>query len=237
MLRVGLTGDLGSGKSTVARLLGERGAVVMASDDVARALMEPGERVFEAIVERFGPGVLAPDGRLNRSELARIAFDPLRPRVEELNAIVHPAVIAEQERRIERLAGEVPESIVVVESALVFSARVPAGDSRNGEDRGSWSRRFDCIVVVTAPEEAKISRYVERMTRPESSPEEKRRWREDARRRLQVQAATGVPASEKILMLENNGSLAELLPGVAFLWAELQERERASAQAHADGGS
>jgi dephospho-CoA kinase len=94
MLRVGLTGGLGSGKSTAAMLFAQHGAYVLQADEIARELMQPGEAVYNSIVQHFGPGVVLPDGKLNRSELARLAF--AEGRVEELNAIVHPATIAEQ---------------------------------------------------------------------------------------------------------------------------------------------
>ena len=94
MLLVGLTGGLGSGKSTAACLFEALGAVVLQSDAIGRELMEPGQGVYAAIVDHFGKGVVLPDGRLDRSALAKIAF--VDGRVEELNAIVHPAVIARQ---------------------------------------------------------------------------------------------------------------------------------------------
>ena len=90
MLRVGLTGELGSGKSTVAHLLGQYGAVVLSSDEMGRALMQPGAPVFAAIADAFGPGVLASDGTLDRKALAALAFAPKHPRVEELNCLIHP---------------------------------------------------------------------------------------------------------------------------------------------------
>ena len=93
MLRVGLTGDLGSGKSTVARMLAERGAVVLSSDEMGRALMQPGERPYAQIIAAFGSGIVAADGSLDRRKLAALAFDARNPRVDELNAIIHPAVI------------------------------------------------------------------------------------------------------------------------------------------------
>ena len=92
MLRVGLTGGLGSGKSTVAAMLRELGAQVIEADVLGRTLMEPGQPVFAAIVERFGPEVVGPDGRLNRAHLADLAFR--HSHLQELNAIVHPPVIA-----------------------------------------------------------------------------------------------------------------------------------------------
>ena len=100
MLRVGLTGDLGSGKSTVAGMLAARGAVVLSSDEAARAMMQPGEAVYAAIVREFGPEVVAADGTLDRRRLAEIAFDTAAPRVEALNAIVHPAVLAAQTKQV-----------------------------------------------------------------------------------------------------------------------------------------
>ena len=178
MLRVGLTGELGSGKSTVARLLGELGAVVLSSDEIGRALMQPGQAVYRAIVDRFGPGVVLPDGQLDRPGLARLAFDPEHPRVEELNAMVHPAVIAAQERELAALGQSSPCAIVVVESALLLTTRHAGGDE-------PWRRRFDCIVVVSAPEELQIQRFLERATLGQPpAPEQRAALRRDAETRL-----------------------------------------------------
>src|SRR6516225_4125649 len=94
MLKVGLTGGLGSGKSTVAAMLRELGAHVIEADELGRNLMEPGHAVYDEIVRLFGPEVIGPDGRLNRARLAKLAFE--ENRLNDLNAIVHPAVIAEQ---------------------------------------------------------------------------------------------------------------------------------------------
>ncbi len=102
MLRVGLTGDLGSGKSTVAELLESRGAVLFSSDEMGRALMQPGTAVYNEIVRRFGLEVVAQDGSLDRRKLALIAFDPAHPRIDELNELIHPAVIAEQQKQLAR---------------------------------------------------------------------------------------------------------------------------------------
>lgn len=202
MLRVGLTGELGSGKSTVARLLAEHGAIVLSSDEMGRAMMQPGQPVYQAIVERFGPGVVLPDRQLNRPELARLAFDPAHPRVEELNTIVHPAVLAEQERRIAEIGQTQPDAIVVVESALIFSTK-HAGDE-------PWRRRFDRIVVVTAPDEVKVERFVQRSTRGRVADREERFALEaDARDRL---AAQRVPAEVLVdcVIIDNSGTPDEL---------------------------
>ena len=219
MLRVGLTGDLGSGKSTVAGMLAGRGAVVLSSDEMGRALMQPGHAVYDAIVRVFGPGVVLPDARLDRTALARLAFDPAHPRIEELNAIVHPAVLAEQARRVEQLRLDSPHAIVVIESALIFSTR-HAGPS-------PWATRFDVIVLVTAPEPLKIARFLERMEASRSLTAAERAAAEaDARRRLREQAAAERHAGE-CLVLRNDGTLGELEVQVEALWQELRRREQA----------
>ncbi len=203
MLRVGLTGELGSGKSTVARFFADWGAVVLSSDEMARAMMQPGEPVYQAIVERFGQTVVLADGSLNRPGLARLAFNPDRPRVEELNAIVHPAVIAEQERLVAGIARERPKAMVVVESALIFSTRSADGEA-------PWRKRFDRVVLVTAPDTVKIARFVERTTGGRSlSGDAKRSLEVDAERRL---AAQRVPAGAGAgcLVIENAGNLSAL---------------------------
>ena len=217
MLRVGLTGDLGSGKSTVAKMLAQRGAIVLSSDEMGRALMQPGEAVYEQIVARFGPSIVAADKSLNRTELARLAFDPVHPRVEELNAIVHPAVIAAQAERIAELAKTSPDAIVVIESALIFTT-THAGD---GEP---WRKRFDNIVLVTAPEELKIARFLERATGSRTlSPTERDALAEDARKRLALQAANDQYAKD-CLVLQNDGTTTELETRVEALWKVLQDQ-------------
>src|SRR4051794_20423802 len=118
MLRVGLTGSLGSGKSTVATMLRELGAEVIEADELGRTLMEPGQVVHEQIVRTFGPEVVGPDGRLDRARLAKLAFE--EGRLDELNAIVHPAVIAAQQEWMEQVFARDPAAVAVVESALIF---------------------------------------------------------------------------------------------------------------------
>ena len=221
MLRVGLTGELGSGKSTVARLLGARGAVMLSSDEMARALMQPGEPVYAAIVERFGPEVVAPGGALNRRELARLAFDLTHPRIEELNTLIHPPVIAAQQQWIAALARTEPHTVVVVESALLFTARPAVGSV-------PWRERFDCIVLVTAPEEQKIARFIERANPGHSSTaEERMALAADARQRLAHQRISPAQAAE-CMVIDNGGSFAALEMRVDALWPKLQELGRAA---------
>ena len=216
MLRVGLTGELGSGKSTVAKMLAARGAVVLSSDEMGRAMMQPGHTVFAQIVERFGPTILNPDGTLNRHALAHLAFDPKNPRIEELNAIIHPAVIAAQADKVAEIARTRPHAIVVVESALIFSTKhTPAG---------SWRSRFDCIVLVTAPDEIKIERFIQRAA---SASSDQIALRDDARRRLEAQRAT-IPDDIPSFTIANDGSLVQLEAKVDALWGQLVSMERAS---------
>ena len=152
MLRVGLTGGMGSGKSAVALVWAAEGVPVLHADELGRALMQPGQPVYHRIVEAFGPGVVLPSGELDRAALAREAF--ANSRLPELNRIVHPAVIAAQERELEVLAATGAHSLAVVESALIFEA--------SGAHAPGWRERFDKLVLVTAPEPLRIERFVRR---------------------------------------------------------------------------
>ena len=217
MLRVGLTGDLGSGKSTVARMFAARGAVVLSSDEMARAMMQPGEAVYAAIVASFGKGVVAADGSLDRHGLARLAFS--EGRAEELNAIVHPAVIEEQARQIGEIARTKPDAIVVVESALIFSTKYGAGEQ-------PWSKRFDRIVLVTAPETQKVMRFVERVAAGrELDAKERASLEADARRRLAMQTENEAHAAES-LVIRNEDGLEVLEAEVDDVWSKLQLERR-----------
>ncbi len=220
MLRVGLTGELGSGKSTVARLLAAHGAVVLSSDEMGRAMMQPGEPMFRAIVEHFGPSVLAGDGTLDRRALAALAFDPAQPRVEELNALVHPAVIAEQERQIVEIGKAQPGTILVVESALLLT-------TRHGTGAAGWRDRFDAVVLVTAPDAVKVERFLARAAGGRALDESERAaLREEARRRL-AQQRIAPEHWAKCLVLENNGDLAALGRQADRLWQTLQTLAKA----------
>lgn len=217
MLRVGLTGDLGSGKSTVARLLAAHGAIVMSSDDMAREMMQPGHKAYNAIVALFGDKVLHPDGTLNRNELARLAFD--HGRVEDLNAIIHPAVIAEQIDRLDRLRRTSPHAIIIIESALILSTK-HSGVS-------GWHSRFDKVVLVTAPAESKVQRFIHRVSADQpQTPQQQQELASQARKRLAAQNITPEQAAECIL-LPNDGTLQQLEARVNTLWSELQRLEAA----------
>jgi len=215
MLRVGLTGGLGSGKSTAAGLFAGYGAHVIQADELGRQMMLPGERVYAAIVAAFGDDVILADGRLDRAVLARMAFSD--GRVEELNAIVHPAVIGRQMELVEEIAARDPAAVVIVESALIF-------ETKYGGDDG-WRNRFDRVVLVTASEELKVARFVARASAGRMlNAGERRELEDDAYRRLERQ----IPDEQKTALcdyvLTNDGALTELEWQVEQLWPLLGQQ-------------
>jgi dephospho-CoA kinase len=217
MLRVGLTGGLGSGKSTAARLFAAHGAHVLQSDAIGREMMEPGQAVYAAIIGHFGRGVVLADGRLDRGELAKIAFAD--GRVEELNAIIHPAVIARQAEMSEAIFQRDRCAVVIVESALIFETNY--GEKR--ADGARWHSRFDRIIVVTAPEEVKIARFVARSAAGSILTEERRDELEaEARRRLAQQISDEQKSAFADYVLTNGGAVVELEWQVDQLWPILQ---------------
>jgi dephospho-CoA kinase len=225
MLRVGLTGGLGSGKSTVAGYLRELGAEVIEADRLGRALMEPGQAVYSEIVRAFGPEVVSPDGRLNRARLAELAFQG--GRLDELNAIVHPAVIAAQRRWMEEVFRRDPAAVAVVESALIFEVERDA--RARGEKEtvlADWWGRFDRVVVVTAPDELKIARYAARIC---PSGEGREAVEADARRRLAHQIPDAEKAARADYVLENAGDPSALRAQVVELWRRLKAESNHSA--------
>lgn len=217
-LRVGLTGGLGSGKSTVAAMLAQWGAHVLSADEIGRALMQPGQAVYDAIAERFGPQVVRADGQLDRPALARMAFT--EGRVDELNAIVHPATIACQGELADGIFARQPDAVVVVESALIFESKF--WESRFGESKfgGGWRERFDRLILVTAPEPIKIERYITR-----AGGEDRASLEAEARRRL----AQMIPDEKKMplvdFVIHNTGTLDDLRGQVAGIWASLRTLE------------
>ena len=216
MLRVGLTGSLGSGKSTAGRLFAAHGAYVLDSDEMGREMMQPGQVVTAAIVEHFGNLVVAADGGLDRGELARIAF--AEGRVEELNAIVHPAVIARQAEMMAEIARKDAGAVVMVESALLF-------ETKHG---GGWRQRFDRMILVTAPEELKVARFVARAAGIRELSEAEREGLEaEARWRLAQQISDERKASLADYVLVNKGPLVELQWQVDQLWPILVEAAKA----------
>ncbi len=220
MLRVGLTGGLGSGKSTVAAMFARHGVHVLEADQIGRELMQPGRPVYQAILDHFrhypdAPPMALPNGQLDRPALARYVF--ATNRLDELNRIVHPAVIAEQQRRMQTIFRQEPAAIVMVESALIFEA------DRGGTAPGQ-GRSFDKLILVTAPEDVRIARYVARVGGGRTlSSEEKLAFKEDARRRIRMQ----IPDAEKAplcdFVLENSRQPEEMEATVLHILLALKK--------------
>ena len=219
MLRVGLTGGLGSGKSTVGGYLREFGAAVIEADEMGRELMQPGQPVFAEIVRAFGPEILDADGHLNRARLAEVAFRG--GRLQELNAIVHPAVIEEQRRWIREVFTRDPAAVAVIVSALIFEVE---RDARERGEKDSvlvdWRRRMDRIVVLTVPDEVKVQRYVARLN---LSSGERIAAEADARSRLAHQIPDAIKVARADYALENKGDTQSLRAQVKYLWERLAE--------------
>jgi dephospho-CoA kinase len=218
MLRVGLTGSLGSGKSTVAAMLRQCGAEIIEADALGRELMQPGQPVFAEILHIFGPEVLASNGHLDRAHLAQLAF--AGGRIQQLNAIVHPAVIAAQRRKMNEISARNPGAVAVIETALLFEA---VRDARaRGEQQSlidSWRRRIDRIIVVTAPDDLKIARYAARIA---PSGPAREAAEADARLRLTHQIPDAEKAAQADYILDNSGDLDSLRAQVHVLWQRLQ---------------
>jgi dephospho-CoA kinase len=225
MLRVGLTGGLGAGKSTVAAALRALGARIIEADALGRALMEPGQPVFTEIVRVFGGEALGPDGRLNRARLAELAFQG--GRLNELNAIVHPAVIAAQQRWMDEVFARDRAAVAVVESAIIFEVE---RDARlRGEQEtvlADWRRRIDRVIVVAAPDALKIARYAARVCAGGAGRAEAEA---DARSRLAHQIPDAEKAARADYVIENTGDLESLRAQVEALWPRLKAESNISA--------
>jgi dephospho-CoA kinase len=218
MLRVGLTGGLGSGKSVVAAYLHSQGAEVIQADEMGRVLMEPGQAVYEEIVRQFGNEITHRDGSLNRARLAELAFQGNR--LQALNAIVHPAVIAAQRQWMEVVFDINPRAVAVVESALIFEVERDA--RKRGEMEtvlADWRQRFDRILVVTAPYELKISRHVARSCAKGMGREEAEA---DARARMEHQIPDAEKASHADYVIDNSGDMDGLRAQAKDVWRRIK---------------
>lgn len=199
MLKVGLTGGIGAGKSEVSRLFVGLGAVLIDADRIAREVVEPGTPGLAAVVDAFGPGILNVDGTLDRPALGSIVFaDP--DRLAALNAIVHPLVGA-RSAELERAAG--PGSVVVHDVPLL---------TENG-----LAPLYDLVVVVDAAPGTQLDRLVRLRGMTES----------DARARMAAQATREQRLAVADLVVDNDGPLEALEPQVRKVWAELVERAAA----------
>ena len=194
-LHVGLTGNIASGKSTVARLLAEHGATVIDADVLARRAVEPGTRGLDQIRERFGNDVIHADGTLDRDALRRIVFhDPVAR--ESLNRIVHPAVrvLRDQELASARARGD---DLIVSEVPLLFEAGL--------------EHTVDAVIFVDAPDDIRLRRLIKIRALPEA----------DARAMMAAQWPAAEKRARSQFVVSNDGSVDELTNRVSDLWAEL----------------
>ncbi|WP_237187669.1 dephospho-CoA kinase [Rothia nasimurium] len=197
MKSIGLTGGIGSGKSTVAQMFLEQGAVLIDADAIARRLMDPGSPVLEATVEAFGPGVLNPDGTLNRAALAQVVFSDETQR-QKLNAIVHPAVRQEAARLREQAAEELGEGGVLIEDIPLLAETGQAD-------------RFEGVVVVEVDRQERLRRLVELRGMN----------RQDALARMDSQASDEERRAIATWVIDNSGSLEETRGQVRAIFAEM----------------
>jgi len=219
MLRVGLTGGLGSGKSTVGRMFAELGAHVIDADEVGRSLMQPGQAVYDRIVERFGKQIVRADGSLDRRALAELAFGG--GRIQELNHIVHPATIAAQEEWMRGIFVADPDAVAIVESALVFEVSGELADKAGGAASvPGWRQRFDRIILVTAPDVLKIQRFVERSRKSLGS--DPATLAEDARRRLEAQIPDAQKNSLCDWVIDNSGESKSIQAEITSIYSQLK---------------
>jgi dephospho-CoA kinase len=205
LLKLGLTGGIASGKSVVGEMFVKRGAHLIQSDAVAHALMDPGRPVYEEVVRRFGREILNPDGTVNRSRLAEAAFGTpggSPPRVEELNEIVHPAVIARENEWLQEIGRRDPNAIAVVEAALILEAG--AAD------------RFDRLIVVTCHPDQRTLRFAQRLGISEDAA------RAEVTRRMAAQMSDEEKIKAADFVIDNSGSLDETERQVEQVFAKLR---------------
>jgi dephospho-CoA kinase len=205
MLLVGLTGNIASGKTTVAQLLSERGATIIDADVLARRAVERGSKAFDAIVQRWGTSVLSPDGHLDRAALRRVVFGNAKE-LEALNDIVHPEVERLREKRIEE-ARTRGDRIVVCDIPLLFEKKMVD--------------RFDRILLVDAPRPLRLERLVNDRGLRET----------EAMDMIAAQMPAELKRARADFVIANGATLTELEQRVNEVWASLVQD--AEAREHA----
>jgi dephospho-CoA kinase len=210
LLKVGLTGGIASGKSAVGEMFVALGAHLIQADEIAHQLMQPGEAVYQEVVRNFGTSILNADGTINRARLAELAFGSASEagvsRIQELNRIVHPAVIRKQDGWMEEIGSQYPHAIAIVEAALILEA---------GADKS-----FDRLIVVTCRPERRFERWAARMkTEIETA-------RREVERRMAAQFPDEVKIKAADYVIDNAGSLEETRKQVKEVFRSLANDER-----------
>src|SRR5580704_5156132 len=214
MLKVGLTGGIASGKSAVGEMFVALGARLVQADRIAHELMLPGQPVYNDVVRHFGGGILNRDLSVNRAKLAAAAFGSATPdapaatsRIQELNRIVHPAVLRSQEEWMEEMGRQDPRAIAIVEAALILEAGA--------------AKRFDRLIVVTCSDDQRIARFAARQKLDLDA----------ARKEVERRMAAQLPEAEKIkaadYVIDNSGSLDQTREQVRKVWEKLRGDVRA----------
>jgi dephospho-CoA kinase len=202
MLRVGLTGGIACGKSSIAAMLVRRGAHFLQADGLAHQLYAPGTDTYDKVVRSFGRDILDEDGAINRSKLADLVFPGA---IKELNAIVHPEVVKRQNSWMSEVERSDPQGIAVVEAALLIEA---------GADRD-----FDKVIVVTCDFEHKVERFAQRTNVPLQVA------RAEVERRSAAQFSDEEKARRGDYIVDNSGSTEDTERQVERIWRELRQLE------------
>jgi dephospho-CoA kinase len=208
LLKVGLTGGIAAGKSVVGEMFVALGARLVQADRIAHSLMRPGEAVYNEVVRHFGREILNPDGSVNREKLAEVAFGSATvpegkrtARIEELNRIVHPAVIRSQDEWMQQMGIQDRHAVAIVEAALLLEAGA--------------AKSFDRMIVVTCRAEQRVERFAARL----------RIDLDTARKEVERRMAAQIPDEEKIkaadYVIDNSGSLDETREQVSTVWQQL----------------
>ena len=200
MLRVGLTGGVACGKSTVAKMFADLGAYIVDADIIAHELYRPGQEVLQELVQHFGTEILKPDGELDRAKLATLVFDG--GRVEELNKIVHPAVIRKQDEWMHSLGEKDRYAVAIVEAALILEAGV--------------KDHFDRIMVVTCKPAQKVARFAQRTRMNDDAA------RAEVERRTKAQMPDEEKARRADFVIDNSGPVEETRHQVQRIYSELK---------------
>ena len=207
MLKVGLTGGIASGKSLVSHTFTELGAHTIDADEIAHELMHPGEPVYDEIIKSFGSEILNPDKTVNRAKLAELAFDKRKPRIYELNRLIHPGVIERYERWMDDIGTRDPDAIVMLEAALLLEAGL--------------RRRFDQIIVVTCKPQQRIDRWAVRHNLdPETAKTE-------VTRRMMAQAPVEAKIQAADFVIDNSGTVEETRKQVEHVYQQLTSKATA----------
>ncbi len=211
MLKVGLTGGIAAGKSVVGEMFVGLGARLVQADRIAHSLMQPGEPVYNEVVRHFGREILNPDGSVNRAKLAEVAFGTTEvqgsgraSRVEELNRIVHPAVIRSQDEWMQEMGRQDLHAVAIVEAALILEAGA--------------AKRFDRLIVVTCTADQRVARFAARQKIDLETA------RKEVVRRMAAQLSDEEKIKAANYVIDNSGPLDRTRDQVSEVWDQLRAK-------------